>query len=117
MSFTSWRKANASSTFPARCPECGGLSYVSGWAHAATAFIAELMLWGTVVLSLVVRSWWLLLVLPLVIFLWSLLVGVTFSLRPIEGVAVQKARRNAAFHFGILAVVAIIGGVLSATST
>ena len=83
----------------------------------ATVLVAETLFWGIIILALVVRSWLFLLTLLLALFLWSLLVGITFPLRPIDGVAVQKARRNAGLQVGALILIAIIGGLLSATTT
>jgi len=108
-----WRKAGASRTFPVRCSNCHSLSFVSGWAHAATGLVAEVLLWGTVIAALVAKSWLILFFLPAGLLLWSMIVGVTFSLRPIEGPAVHRARRNAAIQVGALLFVALVAGVLS----
>ena len=107
LSISSWRKANASSTFPAKCPSCRGRSFVSGWAHAATILFLEVLLWGTVIAAFVARSWLMLLLIPIGGLLWSLLIGVTFNLKPIDGPAVYRARRNAAIQVGAFLLVVL----------
>jgi hypothetical protein len=59
------------------------------------------------------RSWLVLLVFPLGLFLWWTLVGVVFPLRLIERGAVARARRNTVVLFGggalLIAAFAVFG--------
>ena len=101
-----WRKFSASTTFPAKCSSCGGLAFVSAWAHAASTLAFETLFWGTIVAAIILKSWLALLVLPLGLFAWSLIVGRMFPLRPITPLAVSVSRRSAAIQ--VFAAVVII---------
>lgn len=93
-----WRKFNASSTFPAVCPKCGGLSFVSAWAHAGTALVLEVLLWGSIIAALVLKSWYALLLFPAGVVFWALIIGQASGLQSIEPTAVLAARRSALYH-------------------
>jgi hypothetical protein len=108
-SISAFRKLGASETFPAVCPQCGGLSFVSAWAHAASTVVMEVLLWGSIIAALVLKSWYALLIFPAGLVLWSLAIGHTFSLRPIERVGVRAARRKAIVH---VAGAALVIGIL-----
>src|SRR5690242_9021974 len=106
---SSFRKLGASETFPAVCPRCGGLSFVSAWAHAASSVVMEVLLWGSIIAALVLKSWYALLIFPCGLVLWSLAIGHTFSLRPIDRSGVKTARRKAIIH---VAGAAMVIGIL-----
>jgi hypothetical protein len=112
-SISGWRKVSASDTFPVKCPTCGGLSFVSAWAHFAGAFVGEALMWGTAIAALLARSWLLLLLFPFGLLVWGALVGAVFSLRPIGRAQVVRARRNTATLFAggalLLAGIAVLG--------
>lgn len=97
-SITGFRKLHATETFPVVCPNCGGLSFVSAWAHAASSVVMEVLLWGSIIIALVLKSWYALLILPVGLILWGVVIGHTFSLRPIERSGVMAARRKAVIH-------------------
>jgi hypothetical protein len=108
-----WRKINATRSFPARCAQCHGLSFISGWAHSATALVAELLLWGTLVAAFLALSWLPLLMLPLELWAWSLIVGAVFKLLPVDGAVVRKARRNIAIQVGVIAALGSLAAMFS----
>ena len=58
----------------------------------------EVLLWGSIISALVLKSWYALLIFPGGLVLWSLAIGHTFSLRPIERSGVTAARRKAIIH-------------------
>jgi hypothetical protein len=97
-SFSPLRKSGASSTFPGRCPACGGLAYVSGWRHALSSVVLETSFWGTIFIALIYRNWLLLALFPLGFLVWSLIVSAAFPLQPIDREAVFAARRSAFGH-------------------
>ena len=107
-----WRKFNASSTFPAKCASCGGLAFVSGWAHAGSTLAVEVSFWGTIVAAIVLKNWLALLVFPLGLFVWSLIIGRVFSLKPITPLAVSASRRSAAIQVFVASVIMIAVAML-----
>lgn len=70
----------------------------SAWAHAASSVVMEVLLWGSIIIALVLKSWYALLILPVGLILWGVVIGHTFSLRPIERSGVRAARRKAVIH-------------------
>ena len=101
-SISAWRKFDAASTRPARCAQCGGLSYVAfrGW-RVITAAMPELLFWGSILLALALRSAWWLLAFPLG------MVGLVYAnnavtvLQPIQADAVTAARWSVLRHVAI----------------
>jgi hypothetical protein len=87
-----WRKLNATSSHPARCPGCGGLSFVSGWSHHIGTLFGEVAFWGSIILALVLRSWYALLLLPLSIVAVIALLNSGFQLRATDASGVATAR-------------------------
>jgi hypothetical protein len=90
---SAWNKSNASSTLPARCAQCGGLSHVNDSIHAAAVLLAEVFFWGSIVLAIVARTWWPLLPVPLGWVGWVVGVGHFATLLPIDEPTVTASRR------------------------
>jgi hypothetical protein len=88
-----WKKSNASSTSPARCGQCGGLSHVNDSIHAAALVLTELSFWGGIVLAIVAQTWWPLLMIPLAWVGWVAGVGHFATLLPINEPSVAASRR------------------------
>jgi uncharacterized protein YecT (DUF1311 family) len=111
-----WRKLGASDIAPAKCGNCTGLSYVSNWAHFTGVLVLEMLFWGSVIAAIVAKSWSALLILPAGLFLWTCLVGSAFSLRPIGGAEVRRARRKNALIFagGLAATLLLFGATAHA---
>jgi hypothetical protein len=112
--FTAWRKLNATSTFPARCSNCGGLAFVSGWAHLLSTLVCEVILWGSIIAALLLRSWLALALLPLGIAIWGVILSTLFPLKPIERGAVQSARRSSFIQLSFAALFLVAAYVLFA---
>lgn len=102
-----WKKSSASDLLPAVCPNCGGRSFVSSWAHAVFALLSEAFLWGSIISAIVLRSWW-----PLVLFpvAWVALLVHTYrrwALRKIDEQEVRRMRRRAIIQ-GVVFVLAAV---------
>ena len=106
-SISAWRKFNATPWFPARCGACGGESVASGWGRAIAAIGGEVLMWGSIVFALVMRSVYGLLLLPIGMLGLSALVNRLFPLVAIDG-GWTRARRRAAWGFGIAIAVAVV---------
>jgi len=61
----SWKKLNATKAFPAKCPNCKGLSFLPAWWHMGSILSMEVLFWGSLILALVMSSWLILLFFPL----------------------------------------------------
>jgi len=109
-SFSLLRKSRSSSTFPGRCPACGGLAFVSGWGHALSSIVLETGFWGAIFVALLYRNWLPLLLFPLGLLAASAIVGSAFPLKPIEREAVSASRTSAVGH--VLLAAAILAAVL-----
>jgi hypothetical protein len=105
LSFSLLRKSRSSSTFPGRCPACGGIAFVSGWSHPLSSVLLETGFWGAILVVLLYRNWLPLLLFPLGLLVWSLVVGSAFPLRPIQRESVSASRTSAVGHIVIAAVV------------
>ena len=68
----------------------------------------EVLFWGTLVVALLLRSWWALLLFPTGLALWSFAIGSLFPLKATQRTEVLSARRTAAFQIVIAA--ALIAG-------
>ena len=66
--------------------------------------LAEVLLWGSIVLAIVLTSWLALLIFPLGIVLMSLMFSAVFPLRPTESHSVSVARRSMVFELGGIAI-------------
>ena len=106
-SISAWRKFNATPWFPARCKICGGESMASGWGRAVAALGAEVLMWGSIVFAVAVRSVYGLLLLPLGGLALSAFVNRLFPLVAIDSSWV-KARRRTAWGFGIAIAVVLV---------
>lgn len=102
-----WRKINATAARPARCPSCGGLSYISGWFHLLVALSVEVLFWGSIIVAIVVRSWYALVVVPIGGVALELL-GRRAELRATDAAAVARARIWSFVEIG--AIVLVAGG-------
>jgi hypothetical protein len=111
LSFGTWRKLNATSVLPARCSTCGGLAFVSAWAHAATSIVFEALFWGAIIAAIALKSWLALFAFPVGAVIWSLSVGRVYSLKPIERSAVSASRRSAVVQI-VVAIVLIFSASL-----
>jgi hypothetical protein len=101
-----WRKINATSIRPAECQNCGEKSYVSGWSHALVAISFEVSIWGSIILALILKSWYPLLISPLGIAIALLTYSSNASLIPTDSKKISQARIRAAFE--LLSIVSII---------
>ena len=110
--FSAWRKLNASSLFPARCPACGTLSFVSGWAHAFSTLGIETAFWGSVLLALTLHSWFAFVLLPVAVLIVSTVVAAAFPFKPIPRSVVVSARRSALVQSALGVVVLVLGIVV-----
>jgi hypothetical protein len=106
LAITGWRKVNATSIRPARCPTCGGLSYVAGWYHVLASLLSEVLIWGSIVLAVVLHSWLVLLFLPLGLAVLFWLHSSGTKLHPIDAATVSRARIRAIFE--VLAFAALV---------
>jgi len=104
-----WRKSSSSPFFPARCSACGGESAASGWSRGVAAIGGELLLWGSIVFSLIIGSPFGLLALPLGLFAMTVAVNRAFPLVAIG--ELSAARKRATKHLGI-AVLVVVAGTL-----
>ena len=102
-----WRKASAISARPVRCLSCKGLSYVSGWSHLFAAVLLEVVLWGSIIVAIVLHSWYALLLMPIG-FVGLTLVGRSAALHPTDASAVTRARIVSIVEFA--AIFAVVGG-------
>jgi hypothetical protein len=102
-----WRKLSATRFRPARCPQCHGLSYVSGWAHGVGGVLAELVFWSGIVAALYFRSWLVFALVPVSVLLALIVIDLPFPLKLTDAEAVQVARRSAWWQAG--AAVAVLG--------
>jgi hypothetical protein len=93
-----WRKVNATSVMPTGCRMCGGLSFVSGWAHFGTMLLFELLLWGSIVAAIFLKTWVTLLAFPIGLTAISVGESLVFPLIPTKPGAVRRARRNVAIQ-------------------
>lgn len=84
---------------------CSGLSFVSAWAHGVSAIVIECAFWGSAITALVYWSWYPLVIFPLTLFLWSLVIGTLFPLKPTERKAVVSARWAALWQTALLIAV------------
>jgi hypothetical protein len=107
-SVSAWRKFRASSTFPLSCSSCGQFSFVSGWAHAVSALVLEVLLWGSIVFALVVASWLGLLLFPAGVAILSIVIGYSFPLKQTQPSAVLAARRAAGFQLVTAILVVVV---------
>ncbi|MDR1935393.1 MAG: hypothetical protein LBS49_07410 [Candidatus Accumulibacter sp.] len=114
MTISIWKKVNATSIRPARCPSCGGLSYVSGWYHALVSLLLEVATWGSLIAALVLRSWYALLLWPLGVALVFLLQASGARLRATDAAAVSRARKRCVVELlvfaGAMAAVYVLFG-------
>jgi uncharacterized membrane protein len=104
--FTRWCKCNASAVSPAACRHCGALARLDDRVHFAGTLASEIILWGSLVLALALRTWYALLLIPLGIAGWMLLVGRHARLTRIEANEVAAERRS---WLRWIVVVAIVG--------
>jgi hypothetical protein len=100
-----WRKLNATSSHPARCSACGGLSFVSGWSHHIGTLFGEVAFWGSIVLALVLHSWYVLLLLPISIFIAFTLFNSGFQLRTTDSSGVARARARWLVELAVIAAI------------
>lgn len=109
---SAWRKSRAFSIRPARCPSCGGLSYVSGWYHATATILNEVILWGGIIAAIALRSW-LVLIIALALLLGSLFLhGTGADLRAIDTAAVSRARSILALQTFVVACIVLVAYLL-----
>jgi hypothetical protein len=100
-----WRKSSSSPFFPARCSACGGESAASGWSRAVAAIGGEILLWGSIILSLCIGSPLGLLALPLGLLAMTVAVNWAFPLVAIGDLS--AARKRATTHIGIAVLAAV----------
>jgi hypothetical protein len=79
----------------------------SGWGRAMAALGAEILLWGSIVFAVAVRSFYGLLLLPLGMFTLSALVNRFFPLVPVDA-DWARARRRAVWIFGTAIALAVL---------
>ena len=76
--------------------------------------VTEILFWSSVVASLTMQSWLGFLLLPVGLFLLSVLVGAAFPLKPIDPLAMMKARRSAALQIGGAIILILVASLLLA---
>lgn len=101
-------KMNATPISPAVCPKCGTRSYASAWSQWLNALSWEVLFWGSIVVALVLRSWWALLLFPVGIWICGRVLGSIFALRSIDAAGIRAARRR--LLIALLVVAAIVAG-------
>jgi len=79
---------------------------VSGWSHALVAISFEVSIWGSIILALILKSWYPLLISPLGIAIALLTYSSNASLIPTDSKKISQARIRAAFE--LLSIVSII---------
>ncbi|WP_145985506.1 hypothetical protein [Marilutibacter maris] len=99
---------NATPISPAVCPKCGTRSYASAWSQWLNALSWEVLFWGSIVVALVLRSWWALLLFPVGIWICGRVLGSMFALRSIDAAGIRAARRR--LLIALLVVAAIVAG-------
>ena len=104
---SAWRKFNATPWFPARCRVCGGESMASGWGRSLAALGGEVLVWGSIVFAVALRSVYGLLLLPFAVLALSAAVSRFFPLVAIDG-AWARARSRAVWGFGIAIVLVVL---------
>lgn len=105
LSFTAWRKFGASSTFPARCPKCKGLTFLSVWVHLFNNVALQVLFVTAAIVALNLKSWLVFFVLfgGSVVVL-SFAVASYTKLRPIDDAQVRKSRWSAVLQLCLLAL-------------
>lgn len=103
--FSTWQKSAARDNRPAICNQCGDLSYCSLGAHGSAIVSHEMVLWGVIILALSVRSWWALLLYPILTGLIFVLNYSYFPLKKIISDEAQAARRRMWKELGVIACV------------
>lgn len=108
LSIKSWRKANATAVRPARCPACGGLSYVAARHHLLASVLCDAIIWGSIALAALLHSWLALLFLPLglALLFWPQHPGV--ELHRTDAATVSRARVRFAVELLAIAALALI---------
>lgn len=101
----------ATSTRPARCYECGGLSFVSSWPHFLSGILFEVILWGSIALAILLSTWKALLLIPVGILALLGLESINRNLNPINQLQVSRARRQLLFFRVLLFSLPVIGYV------
>ncbi len=111
---SAWKKSNASSIRPARCPSCGGLSYVSGWYHTAATILNEVILWGGIIAAVAFHSWLVLFVALALLLVSLFLYGSGADLRAIDTIAVSRARKILALEAFVITCIILVAYLLFA---
>jgi hypothetical protein len=96
-SIGAWRKVMSTPFSPAICNKCDEASFVSGWSSTIAAAAAEILLWGSIVLAFLMRSFYGLLALPVGIAAVTLLLGQFFPLIPAND-SIRVTRRRVIRH-------------------
>ena len=99
-----WRKLNASSAFPASCPKCGGLAFVTAWWRIGSVLSFEFLFWVSIILSLSFKSWLALALFPVgVAFIITM--GRRLSLLATDKDKSKSAKRRTFLQFFIFLLV------------
>ena len=112
---TWWKKLNATSVFPAKCKQCRGLSYVSAWKHTAVYLIYEASFWGFIILALIMQSWLILALIPMIIVLCSVAIYKFSKLNPIDEIGVAASKRETYLLLFIAFLILSVGGIIFGT--
>ena len=110
-----WRKINATSIRPAQCLSCGEKSYVSGWSHALVSVFIEVAIWGSILLTVIFKSWYLLLLLPAGTIIALFAHSSNAKLIPTDPKKISRARIRATVEFLAIVSIAIAGYIFLGT--
>jgi len=108
-SIGAWRKVTATPFSPAICGNCGKASFVSGWSNFAVVLASEAFLWGSIVLAILLRSFYGLLALPLGIAATAILLARFFPLMAASDTVLETRRKvvRRTWFFVVLAAIAL----------
>ena len=67
LAISTWNKVNATKAFPVKCPECNKLSFLPAWWHIGSVLSTEIGLWGSIIVAIILKSWFALIVFPVTI--------------------------------------------------
>jgi hypothetical protein len=93
-SISSFRKLTGSTFRPIRCPECGGLAYLSGWGIAAADLAFQTVLFATILLVVIAQGWIALFLVPASIVAYGVMVDVFVPLKPITARDAVRTKKD-----------------------
>jgi len=93
LSIKTWKKINATKAFPAKCSKCEELSFLPAWWHVGSMLSFETLLWGSLIISLSLRSYFPLLLIPSAISFF-IIAGKKLSLTPTHQHEVNAERKK-----------------------